>query len=221
MNIIVKDNTKCSGDYCSKIHNLFHKMKRHKFPFSDDIPKNGIYVLFECGEHAHGGDRIVRVGTHTGVNQLRSRINQHFTTENKDRSIFRKNIGRALLNREDDLFLEQWEWDLTSRESKSKYAHLLDKKKQEEIEKKVTSYIQSNLSFVVFSVDDKEERLVLESRIISTVSLCSLCRPSDTWLGLQSPKRKIRESGMWLVNELYKKQIDNIEFERVSQLCEL
>jgi len=28
--------------------------------------------------------------------------------ENKDRSIFRKNIGRALLNKDNDPFIEQW-----------------------------------------------------------------------------------------------------------------
>lgn len=221
MNIILDDNKNSSSHHCCKLHALFHEMKQHKFPFSGDIPKNGIYVLFESGEHGHGGDRIVRVGTHTGNDQLKSRLNQHFTAENKDRSIFRKNIGRALLNKESDPFLEQWEWDLTSRESKNRYSHLLDKCKKESTEKKVTNYIQNNLSFIVISVDDKEERLTLESRIISTVSLCSLCRPSDAWLGLQSPKFKIRESGLWLVNELYKKTIDNIEFERVSQLCSM
>ena len=40
-------------------------------------------------------DRIVRIGTHTGENQLRSRLMQHFVKENKNRSIFRKNIGRC------------------------------------------------------------------------------------------------------------------------------
>jgi hypothetical protein len=63
---------------------------------------NGIYVLFERGEECHDGGRIVRVGTHTGDGQLRSRMLQHFVNENKDRSIFRKNIGRALLNRDRD-----------------------------------------------------------------------------------------------------------------------
>ena len=78
----------------------------------------GIKLLFEKGETAHGMDRIVRIGTHTGKNQLRSRLKQHFIKEDKDRSIFRKNIGRSLLNRDKDPFLEQWEIDLTSRKQK-------------------------------------------------------------------------------------------------------
>ena len=62
-------------------------------------------VLFETGELAHGADRIVWVGTHTGSNEMPSRLKQHFLKENKDRSIFRKNIGRALLNRRRTLYL--------------------------------------------------------------------------------------------------------------------
>jgi aspartate oxidase len=94
-----------SGE-CQTIHQLSRHLKRHQFPFDNpEIPKNGIYFLFEKQENGHGQDRIVRVGTHTGDNQLYSRLKQHFLNENKDRSIFRKNIGRALLTKNKDLFL--------------------------------------------------------------------------------------------------------------------
>ena len=105
---------------CEKLHKFFNNMERLKFPFDENkIPLNGIYILFEKGEKAHDVDRIVRVGTHTGQNQLRSRLKQHFINENKDRSIFRKNIGRALLNKNKDPFLEQWECPLLVTEIKS------------------------------------------------------------------------------------------------------
>ena len=71
-------------------------------------------------------DRVVRVGTHTGANQLPSRLAQHFLKPNKDRSIFRKNIGRALLNRAHDPFLEQWEIDLTPSGAKQRYWDVID-----------------------------------------------------------------------------------------------
>ena len=75
---------------CEELHKLFNSMHRYKFPYNpDDIPLNGIYILFQKGERAHDVDRIVRVGTHTGKDQLRSRLWQHFVNENKDRSIFR------------------------------------------------------------------------------------------------------------------------------------
>lgn len=84
-----------------ELHQIFNKQKRYYFPFDDfinEIPKNGIYIIFEKGERYKNLDRIVRVGTHTGNNQLRSRLKQHFIKENKNRSIFRKNIGRCFLN---------------------------------------------------------------------------------------------------------------------------
>jgi len=46
---------------------------------------------------------------------------QHYhVNENKDRSIFRKNIGRALLDKNKDPYLKIWELDLTYRRNKEK-----------------------------------------------------------------------------------------------------
>lgn len=199
---------------CKEIHILFNKKLRLQFPFKDSlIPHNGIYILFEKGECAHGVDRIVRIGTHTGDNQLQSRLKQHFINENKDRSIFRKNIGRALLAKANDPYLEEWEHDLTSHSSREKYSTPKYIQKLNIVEKNVSSYIRKAFSFIVFEVASKEERLLLESKIISTVSLCEDCRPSSQWLGLWSPKAKIRESGLWLVNELYKEQLNQNDLE--------
>ncbi|MDP2833950.1 MAG: hypothetical protein Q8Q28_11805 [Pseudomonadota bacterium] len=192
------------SDACGRLHALFGRLPVFSFPYQEkDIPINGIYILFEGGERAHDGGRVVRVGTHTGNNQLRSRLKQHFLYENKDRSIFRKNIGRALLNKSRDPFLEQWELDLTTREARRKYEASIDISKQASIEMQVTSYIQERFNFVVIAMDGKESRLAMEARIISTISLCQECNPSGAWLGNWSPKSKIRESGLWLVNELY------------------
>jgi len=203
---------------CEKLHKLFNNLKRFNFPFEEEeIPLNGIYILFENGEKAHGVDRIVRIGTHTGNNQLKSRLKQHFVNENKDRSIFRKNIGRALLNKDKDPFLEKWELDLTTKDMKEKNKDI-DSKKQKETEKRVSDYIQKNFSFVVFEVKNKGKRLELESKIISTISSCNECRPSKNWLGLFSPKEKIRNSGLWLVNELNKTPLSDKEIEELIQI---
>ena len=194
---------------CAELHKLFNDIERHTFPFDEnDIPKNGIYILFEKGEKGHGKDRIVRIGTHTGQDQLRSRLKQHFLNENKDRSIFRKNIGRALLNKRKDVFLASWEHDLTTKAAKEKYR--IDMKRQQEIEKEVSTYIQKNFSFAVIRVEEKDERLELESKMISTISLCDECTSSKKWLGSYSPKEKIRKSGLWLVNELWKTPLENM-----------
>jgi len=205
------------SEKCEKLHALFNNQKRLKFPFEEkEIPKNGIYILFEKGEKAHEADRIVRIGTHTGNNQLLSRLKQHFINENKDRSIFRKNIGRAILNKRKDNYLEKWELDLTTKQAKDKFNSLIDKEKQKEIERDVSKYIQNNFSFIVFPIEDKEKRLEIESKIISTISLCKECKPSDNWLGLFSPKNKIQENGLWLVNELNKQEVSDKELEELN-----
>jgi len=208
---------KNSNSKCKEIHKLFNNIKKMSFPFDEkEIPLNGIYVLFEKGEKGHGGDRIVRIGTHTGENQLPSRLIQHFVNENKDRSIFRKNIGRSLLNKRKDPYLEKWEIDLTTREAKEKFKDLIDAEKQREIEKEVTKHIQDNFSFVVFEINDKNKRLEIESKIIATISNCKECGASENWLGLSSPKDKIKESGLWLVNELYKTPLSDKEINELG-----
>ena len=207
------------SEKCKQLHQWFNNMERMNFPFDErKIPRNGIYILFEKGETAHEMDRIVRIGTHTGKNRLRSRLKQHFINENKDRSIFRKNIGRALLNRDKDPFLEQWELDLTSRKAKEEYTASIDFEKQKGTEKRVSQYIQTNFSFVVIEVEAQEERLEFESKIISTISLCDECSPSSDWLGLFSPKEKIRKSGLWLVNELFKEPLSDEDVQLIKNL---
>ena len=204
---------------CHSLHQMFNSLTIIRFPFNAKLlPKNGIYILFEDGEQSHGTNRIVRVGTHTGDNQLPSRLQQHFVKENKDRSIFRKNVGRAILSRNQDSFLDWWELDLTTSEAKRKYVPGLDLVRQKQIERQVSKYIQQYLRFVVFRVDEKKKRLDWESKIISTVSRCAECRPSSIWLGNYSPKEKIRQSGLWIVNELYKVPLSEDELDALRQV---
>jgi hypothetical protein len=166
------------------------------------VPASGVYVLFEVGEPGHNADRIVRVGTHTGRDNLAARLNEHFLKENKDRSIFRKNIGRALLNRDEDPFLAQWEVDLTTSAAKARHAGLIDRLRQQAVEVRVSEYMRTN--FRVAVVPCIEERLMWESALISIISNCKECGPSDAWLGKSSPKEQIRSSGLWLEQGLYK-----------------
>ncbi|MCL1947630.1 MAG: hypothetical protein FWF51_10870 [Chitinivibrionia bacterium] len=208
------------NNYCDCIHKLFNGIKRYNFCNfkKDKIPLNGIYILFEKGEFGHSGDRIVRIGTHTGQNNLLPRIRQHFILKNKDRSIFRKNIGRCILNKNKDDYLNFWNLDLTTRKAKDEYLKSIDCKKQDEIEKEVTEYIQNHFSFIVFGVDDKEKRLELETKIISTVSLCKECEKSQNWLGKSSPIEKIKESGLWLVQGLWKEPLNEKDIEQLKLL---
>jgi hypothetical protein len=177
----------------------------HSFPLDlRRIPPDGIYLLFERSEESHGGPRIVRVGTHTGPGQLTSRLRQHFEQENKDRSIFRKHIGRCFLNRTRDPYLADWDHDRTSRAGRQRFGEETSPERRRAIEADVTRYLRERFSFVLLRVEDRQSRLSLESMLISTVSLCDECNPSSEWLGLSSPNEKICRSGLWPVNELAK-----------------
>jgi hypothetical protein len=58
---------------CEALHEWANSLQAFRYDESR-IPTNGIYILFEKGETAHGTNRIVRVGSHTGDKQLRSRL---------------------------------------------------------------------------------------------------------------------------------------------------
>jgi hypothetical protein len=186
---------------CESVHHFANGLPTLQFPVSTALPADGIYILFEKGETGHGGRRIVRIGSHTGVGNLPKRLAEH-TKPNKDRSIFRKNIGRAFLNRSNDPFLEQWDWDLTSKQKRTDCAHLLDIGRQRAIEMLITEYTIANFSFSVLPVADVGSRLMLESALIATVAQCPGCGASANWLGSYSPVAAIRSSGLWLKQHL-------------------
>lgn len=134
---------------CEHLHTWANSLPIFRYPFSlGSIPANGIYILFEHGETGHGTNRIVRIGTHRGNGQLPARLYQHFIWENKDRSIFRKNVGRALLNRDNDPFLPFWHLDLTTRRMRAAHAQI-DTQRQLDIEHAVSTYMRESFSFVV------------------------------------------------------------------------
>jgi hypothetical protein len=62
---------------CQHLHDVLSRLPRFTREDLAQIPKNGLYILFEKGEEAHGGERIVRVGTHRGQNNLPARIREH------------------------------------------------------------------------------------------------------------------------------------------------
>ena len=205
------------SELCAALHEWARGKERIGFPFDgESIPSNGIYLLFEKREKGHRGDRIVRVGTHRGDGNLFSRLREHFLVENKDRSIFWKNIGRALLAKDGDPFLAQWELDLTSHEGKVANIGKVDQLKKDRTEKNVTNCIQERFSFVIIPIGrGKETRHVLEERLISTVSLCEECKVSKNWLGSYSPVEKIRESGLWNVQGLWKTPIGSSDLRTI------
>ena len=188
-------------DACQYIHDEVSRLSRLQRDDLAKVPANGVYVLFQKGEGGHGVDRVVRVGTHRGQNNLTARIREHLYTQNKDRRIFRKHVGRCLLAKAEDPFLAQWEIDLTTKASRERSAHKVDKVRLQEVEDQVTQYMVQNFSFAVLHVQGRAERLHFEECLLSTIFDCRDCGPSAAWLG-KFHLEVIRGSGLWNVQSL-------------------
>lgn len=202
-------------NYYNEIHNLFNNMQQFKASEIDNIPfDNGIYIIFETGETYKHLKRIVRVGTHDSEARLRDRLKDHFLRKNKDGSVFRKNVGKAILNKRENPYLVVWSMDTSKRENKK----FIDAGFQDSIEEEVSDYLESNMSFVVLPVEGKERRLRLEKAIIASLNQFSESRLSDNWLGNNSPEEQIRSSGLWLKIGLDADPLNTDEMEFIRQV---
>ncbi|MHB9033545.1 MAG: hypothetical protein ACYC6L_10900 [Anaerolineae bacterium] len=209
------------NDICRDLHLLLAQQTRYHFPFADQrLPHDGVYVLYEKGETAHGVDRIVRIGTHDGDGNLVQRLDEHFIKENKDRSVFRKNIGRALLAYTKDPFLAQWDIDRTSKAVRDNPKRQVDLKRLQQVERLVSRRIQEYFSFVIIPAPIRDDRHALEADLIATVAQCDECHPSSAWLGRYSPNEKIRSSGLWQVQHLDGQPMDADDVAVLRSLLE-
>jgi hypothetical protein len=122
------------------------------------------------------------------------------------RSIFRKNIGRALLNEQRDLdYSKIWEIDFTSHINRANHSQLGFIEKERTIESQVTELLRKKFYFRFISMEDQEKRMgkiSIESRLIGTVATCKLCKPSDYWFGKFSSKPQIKNGKLWLSQHL-------------------
>jgi hypothetical protein len=188
---------------CEKLHSKVWALSSYQFDsLPSNLPSDGVYFCFERKENVHGGLRIARIGSHTGKGNLAARLREHITV-NKDRSIFRKHIGRALLNRDRDPFLADWNVDLTTRKARDKHAHRIDFEKQNAIELRVSDYLRTAFTFAVLPMSDCAQALNFEAAAIGSVSNCPQCKASSTWLGLSSPNSHIASSGLWQIRGLW------------------
>ena len=208
------------SEKCRWLHEQLEQLPFIKYPFNlEELPEDGIYFFYEQGEiWGHGGrkPRIVRVGTSKNGN-FRKRISEHFLfVESKmnfdstkpaprERSIFRKNIGRALLNLRHDDYLKIWEIDFTSHKSRRENANLRDIEKEKKLENEITKRLRENFSFKCIELSGQAQRMGkagLEGALIGTLAQCSLCQASSKWLGRYSPKTEINRGKLWQVQHL-------------------
>ena len=204
---------------CHRLHKLFNAMPRYKWNTIDEIGfDSGIYIVFENGETYNSMDRIVRVGTHRSDGRLRARLKDHLVAENKDGSIFRKNIGRAILNKNNNGYLSVWNVD-TSKKDTTIGLNGYDAAFQRKVEATVSEYMREHFSFVCFPVASKDERLRLEEGIIATLNRASDFQASPSWRGKHSPEYEIAQSGMWLKQGLDGTPLSENEYAAIEMSC--
>ncbi len=176
-----------------QIHELFSKLNKYNYTNINDVPfKNGIYAVYEDGEVFFDMDRIVYIGDHSTDDRLITRIKCHYQP-NKDGSILRKKIGTAILNKNNDDYVDAWKKDTSKSENKI----FKDEARQKSIELEVTEYIKENLYFVPIYIEDKLVRASIKSKIIATLCSYAGIVQSSNWLGNYIDNEEVFDTGQW------------------------
>jgi hypothetical protein len=205
---------------CARLHELFNAMPRYRWDMIENIRFNsGIYIFFEDGENYQTLDRIVRIGTHRSDGRLKGRLKDHFLRENKDGSIFRKNIGRAILNKNNHPYLTAWNMDSSKPDIVRQMGNRYDPVFQKKLERQISRYFCDHFSFVCFPVATKADRLRLEEGIIATLHSSPEFYASSEWRGRYSPELEIAQSGMWLKEGLNGTPLLENEYTKIKQYC--
>jgi len=186
-----------------------------------DWPERGVYFFFAPDETRENGEqlRVTRVGTHAvsegSSTSMWDRLKQHYGTGSgsKDHphggnhrgSVYRKRVGEAIINREglkDEYSSWNQRWSSIERER----GEVRDE--EYPLEKQVSEYLREQ-PFLWIRVDDEpsknSDRAKIEENVIALLSNFekgSIDPRSDDWLGEDSPKKEIRESGLWNVNHV-------------------
>lgn len=194
-----------------------------------DWPDRGVYFFFATDEEREttGQLRLTRIGTHavssgSGTslwNRLRThRGAQRGTYEgggNHRGSVFRKRVGEAMIER-NGLHDEFPNWgDGSSADRDRRLDELAH-------ERRVSTYIR-NLPFLWVEVDDtpgpQSDRAYIERNAIALVSNYrkeSIDPRQEGWLGRESPRVEIGESGLWNINHV-EEQYDPAFLEALSE----
>ena len=169
-------------------------------------PRRGIYFFRERGEQrAESGDgaRIVRVWTHAlrtgGSTRLWTRLSQHKGQKNTGGgnhrgSIFRLIVGSSLIARQGYSYAT---WGVKNTAAKDMRAS------EQPLECEVSNIIGS-MPFLWLAIDDAPGPASLRASIEkNAIALLSNYRkphldsPSQTWLGRDCDRERVRESGLW------------------------
>ncbi|RQG98186.1 hypothetical protein [Natrarchaeobius oligotrophus] len=197
-----------------------------------DWPERGVYFFFAKDETRNLADqlRLTRIGTHavssgSGTslwNRLRTHRGANSGTYegggNHRGSVFRKRVGEAMIER-NGIHDEYPHWgDGSSADRDRRLSEL-------EHERRVSEYIR-DLPFLWVDVDDEpssqSDRAYIERNAIALVSNYqkdSFDPRSDGWLGHDSPRSEISDSGLWNINHV-EEQYDLGFLDRLADAVE-
>ena len=161
------------------------------------LPLNGLYVFFETGQRitikSKEYNRIVRIGINEKPNNFGNRLRGHYRG-NIEGSVFRENIGWALLDADGKKPRENYKTKCNYRKQNSGGA----------LEKGISDYFSKALTFKAFRLDNHklasyEKTLIAVFSIYYQYKLFRKELNLGDWLGLHSYSRldRIRRSGLW------------------------
>lgn len=209
-----------SEHLCEQLNKLLNALPAFTEP--SRVPfNNGLYFFYEKGEtsrHAPDG-RIVRVGNHPrSQDSLKRRLKMHYSGS-KNGSVFRKFLGGAILRKMDpnSPCLQprpghgHWE---------KQNMHACEDCKP--IERQVSKLLKSCFWFRCIEIEKRDLRNTLEKKLIATISLCPICKPSDNWLGKSAYSDNVRNSGLWNSDYVFDQQetLDNLEFKKPVEIID-
>jgi hypothetical protein len=191
-------------------------------------PERGVYFFHEKGEDrtdTGNGPRVVRVGTHalkagsgtTLWTRLSQHKGQHGTGGGNHRgSIFRLIVGAALIDRHGYHFPTWGNGNTAKAEVRAAELNL---------ECEVSRFI-GNMPFVWLALGDRpgpeSVRGYIERNSIALLSNYQkpvLDLPSQNWLGRQSDRERVRNSGLWNSNHV-DQHYDPAFLDRLDELVE-
>lgn len=194
--------------FYSLINELENFEKKRKLKHSTGKliwPEKGIYYFFEKNEiRENGNAKIVRVGTHAvskgSKTKYWERLRQHKGTKtgtgNHRGSVFRKLIGKSLINK-NNLNAEFPDWGKNKADKSTKL-------KEKKLELQVSEII-GEMDFLTLYVpgqsDKNNMRAYIETNSIALLSNRNkpekIDLPSEKWLGNYSEHNHVLESGLW------------------------
>ena len=201
-----------------------------------DWPRRGVYFFFEPGETrsdsgsypgADGRGRVVRVGTHGltagSKSVLWGRLSQHRGDAGSGRgnhrgSIFRLLVGIALAQRNGLPLPPSWGVGSSRGAAAGRLGLSLAniKDTEESLERLVSRYI-GQMPFLWLDIPDEpgpdSRRGFIERNAIALLSSFktpAVDRPSPNWLGRNSDRERVRQSGLW--NNAHVEQVWHPDF---------